>query len=145
MANTVCEVLLTEAGLKVPLSEAAAGSGAVLDFLGLVRPLENGRKISGIAYEAHLEMASHQLNEIGREVTSKFDLDAVIIHHRLGFVECGQASVWVRTATRHRGESYRANEWIMNELKKRAPIWKRPRFEEPEPALVAEPASQPHR
>jgi molybdopterin synthase catalytic subunit len=128
MANPVCEVLLTQAQLDAPAPDVN-GSGAVVDFFGLVRPLENGRSISGIEYEAHPEMASHQLEAIAREAIAKFQLDGIIIHHRVGFVQSGEASVLVRTATRHRSEGYQANEWIMNELKKRVAIWKRPRFD----------------
>ena len=138
MANPVCEVLLTEAMLRPP-QLGADGSGAVLDFMGLVRPLENGHQISGIEYEVHAEMASHQLEQIAREALAKFELGGVIIHHRTGFVKTGEASVLVRTESRHRSASYRANEWIMNELKNRVPIWKRPRFVESEviPAMAA--------
>ena len=100
-----------------------------MEFMGLVRPLEDERQISGIEYEAHPEMAIHQLEQIAREAVTKFSLDRVIIHHRTGFVKTGEASVFVRTESQHRAESYRGNEWIMNELKKRVPIWKRPRFE----------------
>src|SRR2546421_4526618 len=127
MANPVCEVLLTKAALQPPNFDGN-GSGAVLDFMGLVRPLENGRQISGIEYEAHPEMAPHQMEQIAREALTKFELDGVIIHHRTGYVRMGEASVLVRTESRHRAESYRANEWIMTELKKRVPIWKHPRF-----------------
>src|ERR1043166_8429152 len=115
MANPVCEVLLTEAATQ-PRPSANEGSGAVLDFRGLVRPLENGRQICGIEYEAHPEMAAHQMKQIGREALSTFKLTGVIIYHRTGFVKTGEASVLVRTESRHRAESYRANEWIMNEL-----------------------------
>jgi molybdopterin synthase catalytic subunit len=127
MANPVCKVLLTEAAL-LPPALGAQGGGAVVDFLGLVRPLEDGRQISGIGYEAHPEMAAHQMEQIAREALSKFELNGVTIHHRTGFVSIGEASVLVRTETQHRAESYRANEWIMNQLKTRVPIWKHPQF-----------------
>jgi len=129
MANPVCEVLLTEAELRPP-PFGDNGSGAILDFMGLVRPLEDGRQISGIEYEAHPEMACHQLEQIARAALAKFELDGVMIHHRTGFVRTGDASLLVRTESRHRAASYEANQWIMNELKKRVPIWKRARFSE---------------
>jgi molybdopterin synthase catalytic subunit len=144
MANPVYEVLLTEAVLRPP-PFGRDGSGAVLDFMGLVRPLEDGRRISGIDYEAQPEMASHQLEEIAREAFTKFELYGVIIHHRTGFVKTGEASVLVRTESRHRGASYEANQWIMNELKKRVPISKRPRFSESKPVRRSEPVSHSHR
>jgi molybdopterin synthase catalytic subunit len=127
MANPVCEVLLTDTALRAE-SGAIYGSGASVDFFGMVRPEENDRELAGIDYEAHRPMATHHLEKIAREAISKFGLTGAIIHHRLGFVPVGEASVLVRTTSRHRAESYRANEWIMEELKKSVPIWKQVRF-----------------
>ena len=132
MANPVCEVFLTDAPLE-PVALPTDGSGAILDFFGAVRLMENGHELSGIDYEAHREMAAHQLESIAREAATKFGLNSAIVRHRLGFVPVGEPSVFVRTASRNRGECYRANEWIMAELKERVPIWKRPRFKTAEP------------
>src|SRR4051812_68318 len=100
MANPVCEVLLTDAPIKAP-SGMRHGSGAVVDFFGTVRPLEHGGQISGIEYEAHQEMALHQLEQIARAAISDFGTDSVIVHHRIGFVPAGEASVFVRTTSRN--------------------------------------------
>ena len=127
MANPVCKVLLTDAPLQAP-SGAHYGSGAIVDFFGAVRPLEDGGEISGINYEAHQAMASHQMEQIARDAIQQFNLDSAIVHHRLGFVPAGEASVFVRTTSRNRPEAYRANQWMMDELKKRVPIWKKPKF-----------------
>ena len=144
MANPVCEVLLTDTALLAE-SGAPYGSGASVDFFGMVRPQENDRELAGIDYEAHRPMATHHLERIAREAIIKFGLTGAIIHHRLGFVPVGEASVLVRTTSRHRGESYRANEWIMEELKKSVPIWKQVRFKLPEqsPRSAAEEAASP--
>jgi molybdopterin synthase catalytic subunit len=127
MANPVCEVILTDAALRA-LPHSHYGSGAIVDFFGAVRPLEGDAEISGIEYEAHRQMAGHQLEKIAREAIERFRLDCAIVHHRLGFVPAGEASVFVRTTSRNRAEAYRANQWMMDELKKSVPIWKRPRF-----------------
>src|SRR4051794_21838695 len=127
MANPVCEVLLTEAPLQAP-DGLHYGSGAIVDFFGAVRPSESGREISGIEYEAHKSMALHQLEQIAREAIEKFRLNCVIVHHRTGFVASGEASVFVRTTSRNRIECYQANQWMLDELKKKVPIWKRPHF-----------------
>jgi len=142
MANPVCEVLLTETALS-PSAHDVPGSGAILDFLGVVRPLEQGREISGIEYEAHPAMARHQMEQIAGEAIAKFGLHSTLIHHRVGFVNAGEASVFVRTTSRNRADSYRANAWIMDELKKKVPIWKRPQFKASAPmrAEKAEPVS----
>ena len=127
MANPVCEVLLTDAPLQ-PATSPNDGSGAVLDFFGVVRLLEDNRDIVGIDYESHRAMATLQLERIAREAITKFGLGSAIVRHRLGFVPVGEPSVFVRTTSRNRLECYRANEWIMAELKQRVPIWKRPQF-----------------
>lgn len=127
MANVVCEISVTQAPLPTERSDVA-GAGAVVDFWGLVRPLEDDQKIDGLDYEAHDEMAEHQLKQIAEQAAQRFGLKKVIIHHRIGFIAVGEASLFLRVAGPHRSESFRASQWIVDELKKKVPIWKRPRF-----------------
>lgn len=131
MANTVCEVLLTEDPLVSPAGTSPAETGAILDFWGVVRPTENSARISGIDYEAHLRMAEHQLRMVGADAGQHFKVLRVTIHHRIGFVAESEASLLVRVESRHRAAAFEAGEWIIEELKRRVPIWKRPRFVEP--------------
>jgi molybdopterin synthase catalytic subunit len=134
MANHICEVLVTEDRLRTAADNFAAatqaefGAGAVTDFWGMVRPLEDGRKIEGIDYEAHREMAEHQLKRISEHAAEKFGCYLVIIHHRVGFVAVGEPSLFLRVTSSHRAEAFRATQWIVDELKKKVPIWKRPKF-----------------
>ena len=127
MANMVCEISVTEAPLAAEGSRVI-GAGAVIDFWGVVRPIENGREIDGIDYDAHREMAEHQLKRIAEQAADLFGLRLVIIRHRISFIAVGQASLFLRVASPHRGEAFRASQWIVEELKKKVPIWKRPRF-----------------
>jgi molybdopterin synthase catalytic subunit len=127
MANSLCEILLTEAPLKA-LESDVLSAGAVVDFSGVVRRLENGREIDGIEYEAHREMAEHQLREIAGQAAAKFGLQLVVIHHRIGFIAVGDPSLFVRVASQHRQEAFQAAQWLIDELKKKVPIWKRPRL-----------------
>jgi molybdopterin synthase catalytic subunit len=128
MANSVCEVLLTEAPLDAPAQNHNVDAGAMVDFFGVVRRLEDGREIEGIEYQAHREMAEHQLRQIADQATEMFRLQLAIIHHRIGFIAVGEPSLFLRVASPHRGEAFRASQWIVDELKKKVPIWKRPRF-----------------
>ncbi len=128
MANFVCEVLVTEAPLDAPARNQDADAGAIVDFAGVVRRLENGCEIEGIEYEAHREMAEHQLRQIAEQAVEKFRVQLVIIHHRIGFIAVGKPSLFMRVAGLHRNEAFRASRWIVNELKKKVPIWKKPRF-----------------
>jgi molybdopterin synthase catalytic subunit len=145
MANRVCEVLLTESPLDGAAHSAAAtadvdvSAGAIVDFWGVVRELEDGRAIEGIYYEAHTAMAEHQLQQIAATATEKFQLRKVIIHHRVGFVGAGEASLFLRAASSHRAAGFEASKWIVDELKKKVPIWKRPRFKARAVATIVDP------
>jgi len=127
MANAVCEISVTHAPLAAGASDIT-GAGAVIDFCGVVRPIEDGREIEGIDYEAHREMAEHQLKRIADQAAERFGLRLVIVHHRIGFISVGEASLFLRVASPHRSEAFQASKWIVDELKKKVPIWKRPRF-----------------
>ncbi len=128
MANSVCEILLTEAPLEVPKQPVAFSAGAVLDFWGIVRRFEDGHEIEGIHYETHREMAEHQLKRIAEQAAEGFELELVLVHHRIGFIAAGEPSLFLRVCSPHRQEAFRASQRIVNELKKKVPIWKRPRF-----------------
>jgi molybdopterin synthase catalytic subunit len=127
MANVVCEISVAQLPLAARASDIAL-AGAVVDFWGVVRPIEDGREIEGIDYEAHLEMAEYQLERIAEQAAERFGLEVVIVHHRIGFIAVGEASLFLQVASPHRSEGFRASQWIVDELKKEVPIWKRPRF-----------------
>jgi molybdopterin synthase catalytic subunit len=128
MANPVCEVLVTEAQLKAPGDGADLAAGAVVVFWGVVREVEDGRKIEGIDYEAHVAMAEHQLRLVAEAAAEKFQLKKVVAHHRIGFVRTGEPSLFLQVSAQHRAAAFEASKWIVDELKKKVPIWKRPRF-----------------
>ena len=146
MANSVSQVLLTDGRLDAPKEDVRHGesvhrridpstslrtslsAGAVLDFWGVVRELEDGRKIEGIDYEAHEAMAEHQMKVIADAAAETFRLNQVVLHHRVGFVRTGEASLFLRVSAQRRAAAFEASKWIVDELKKKVPIWKRPRF-----------------
>lgn len=114
--------------MNPPGVDVDLGWGAVVDFQGVVRLSEDGRDIEGIDYEAHATMAEHQMRLIAEEAVEKFGLGFVVLYHRSGFVAAGEASLFLRVCSRHRAAAFRASEWIVDELKKKVPIWKRPRY-----------------
>jgi len=132
MANSVCEVLVTESALQAPartsLGNASVEAGAIVDFSGVVRKLEAGREIEGIEYESHTTMAEYQMRLIAESAVEKFQLKEVVLHHRIGFVRAGEASLFLRVGAPHRAAAFEASKWIVDELKKRVPIWKKPAF-----------------
>jgi len=114
--------------LEAPKLNADVSAGAIVDFWGTVRDLEDGREIEGIDYEAHEAMATHQLQSVADKAMSKFLLEGVIVHHRVGFVSAGEASLFLQVKAGHRQAAFEASEWIVDELKRKVPIWKHPKF-----------------
>jgi molybdopterin synthase catalytic subunit len=103
---------------------AHRSTGATLLFLGTVREVNDGRDVTGIEYSAYRGMAEHELEDIAREAAQRFGSDHIVIEHRLGTLELGEASVAIAVAHAHRGEAYEASRYVIEELKKRVPIWK---------------------
>jgi molybdopterin synthase catalytic subunit len=107
------------------LVEVADNStGATLLFLGTVREVNDGRGVTGIEYSAYRGMAERELADIAREAAERFRSEHIVIEHRLGTLELGEASVAIAVAHPHRGEAYEASRFVIEELKKRVPIWK---------------------
>jgi molybdopterin synthase catalytic subunit len=68
------------------------------------------------------------LRRIAQQAIEKFALQLIVIHHRIGFITVGQSSLFMRVMTQHRAEAFRASQWVVDELKRKVPIWKRPKF-----------------
>ncbi|HST29506.1 MAG TPA: molybdenum cofactor biosynthesis protein MoaE [Chthoniobacterales bacterium] len=128
MANAVYEVLVTESVLQRPAADSDVEAGAVVDFCGVVRKLEGSQEIEGIDYESHAKMAEHQMRLIAEAAADQFRLKRVVLHHRIGFVPAGEASLLLRVSAPHRTAAFEASKWIVDELKQKVPIWKKPRF-----------------
>lgn len=110
--------------------QASAGMGAAVQFLGIVRGSEEGSAISAIEYEAHQRMAEHQFNLLFDELEKRWPLETVRLVHRLGVVKVGEPSLWVEVVSPHRGEAFAACQWLIDEMKRVVPIWKKPRLAE---------------
>ncbi|GAB4572356.1 MAG: molybdenum cofactor biosynthesis protein MoaE [Anaerolineae bacterium] len=98
--------------------------GALVIFSGTVRNENDGRPVSGMTYEAHLEMAEKVLAEIEQEVLDRFPVSQCRIVHRIGELALGEVSIYVVVRGGHRGEAFDAARYGIDETKKRAPIWK---------------------
>lgn len=99
--------------------------GAVLLFLGIVRNHNEGRGVGHLEYQAYREMAERSLEQIVAEAEQRWATGAIRAVHRVGRLEIGEASVAIAVASPHRAESYEASRYIIEELKRRVPIWKR--------------------
>lgn len=120
---------------------ATSADGAVVAFVGQTRetpgtpapgeavPAEvAGMAVEGLAYEAFEPMALSVLGAIADEIGTRFGVDRLAILHRTGEVPLGDASVVIVVAARHRGPAFDACRYAIEELKARAPIWKRERY-----------------
>lgn len=107
---------------------ARPAHGAVLLFLGVVREVNDGRAVTGIEYSAYEAMATRELSAIAGEAVARFGAMDVAIEHRLGELALEEASVGIAVAHAHRREAYEASRWIIEELKRRVPIWKREQY-----------------
>lgn len=99
-------------------------NGATLLFVGTVRDVNNGRAITGMEYSAYNAMAVRELTDITREAAEKFETEDIVVVHRLGALDLGDASVAIAVAHAHRGPAYEASRYVIEQLKQRVPIWK---------------------
>lgn len=99
--------------------------GAVLVFHGVVRDVHEGRAVERVEYSAYVAMAEAELRAVAVEVAAKHGGPAVAVLHRLGTLAVGDTSLIVAVGARHRGPTFAAGLEIIDELKTRAPIWKR--------------------
>jgi len=98
--------------------------GAQVEFLGIVREMENSQPILGLFYEAHEPMARTQLEKILTELSSVHPCAEVWFIHRSGFVPVGEASLFIRVQSRHRQAALQLTAALIDRLKADVPIWK---------------------
>ena len=105
-----------------------AADGAAALFVGMVRNSNDGRPVGGMEYEGYLDMARDQLAAIAAEAGRQAGSDRVAVVHRLGELAIGEVSVAIAVSSPHRAEAFRAARYVIEEIKKRLPIWKRERY-----------------
>ena len=106
--------------------EMSDGMGAALVFHGVVRAKEDESTITAIDYEAFDDMACHQFELIFEEIDRQWPIESVRVVHRLGVVPVNEPSLWVEIIAPHRAETFEACQFLINTMKERVPIWKRP-------------------
>ncbi len=104
----------------------SSGMGAVVCFCGIVRGEEDGQAIEAIEYEAFQKMAEHQFNLLFDEMEKRWPIESVKLVHRTGVVKVNEPSLWVEVVAPHRGEAFAACQWLIDEMKRVVPIWKKP-------------------
>ncbi|HVS85501.1 MAG TPA: molybdenum cofactor biosynthesis protein MoaE [Gaiellaceae bacterium] len=100
-------------------------AGGIASFVGTVRSRSRGREVLHLEYEAFEEMAEPMLARLAEELTAKHGLSAVAIHHRIGRVEIGEASVAIAVSAPHRAAALEACREAIDTLKETIPLWKK--------------------
>ncbi len=116
---------IDEAAL-VAAREMSSGMGAAVYFAGVVRDFEGQTSITAIDYEAFQKMAEHQFEKIFDEIAERWPVESIRLIHRIGIVKVNEPSLWVEVIAPHRGEAFAAGQFLIDEMKKTVPIWKRP-------------------
>ena len=113
---------------------ASSKFGASIVFYGTVRENNENKKVTGITYDAHNEMVVKSFKEIYNEVDEKLKIKskAVFIEHVKGYVGLGEVSIIIAVACPHRAEAYTLSRYIIEEIKKRSPIWKKEHYQNEE-------------
>ena len=104
----------------------SSGMGAAVYFLGVVRGTEGKEDISALEYETFQRMAEHQISLLFDGLEKRWPIESVRLVHRVGLVKAGEPSLWVEVIAPHRGEAFAACQWLIDEMKHVAPIWKKP-------------------
>ena len=111
---------------------ASSRCGASIYFVGTVRDQNNDKKVTGITYDSHDALVIKSFEEIYKEAETKFKFKniAVFIEHIKGYVQLGETSIIIAVACKHRSQAYKFSRYIIEEIKKRTPIWKKEHYEE---------------
>ena len=106
--------------------QSSDAAGAVIYFLGIVRGIEQSAPIAAIEYETFQKMAEHQFHLLFDQIEKRWPIQSVRLIHRIGVVKVSEPSLWVEVIAPHRGEAFAACQWLIDEMKRLVPIWKKP-------------------
>lgn len=102
--------------------------GAAVLFLGTVRDHADGRPVTGMRYDAYEEMAEQVLRAIAVEAAERLGTERLAVVHRTGELAIGEVSVAIAASSPHRAEAFDAARYVIEEIKKRLPVWKKERY-----------------
>ena len=121
-------IQITETEIDVATATNAISNkaaGAINIFLGVVRNNNKGRDVSYLVYDAYPEMAEKEMQKIAKEAISKFDLEDCSIIHRVGRLEISETSLLIAVSSGHREAAFLGGKWLVDEIKRRIPVWKK--------------------
>ena len=105
------------------------GDGGVVTFAGLVRNHNQGRQVRFLEYEAYQPLAVRALRQIVDEAKAAWPRVRVAVHHRVGRLEIGEASILIAAASAHRADAFAASRYVIERVKQIVPIWKHEHFD----------------
>ena len=136
---TIHTALINTKEQKISLDKAkkfvySSENGAETIFVGRVRNINDNKKVTGITYDSHDSMVIKSFEEIYNNVDQKLKIKdkAVYIEHVKGYLDLGEISIIIAVACPHRTEAYSLSRYIIEEIKKRSPIWKKEHYENEE-------------
>jgi molybdopterin synthase catalytic subunit len=118
-------------------------AGAVVLFSGIVRDNNLGRRVEHLEYDAYPPLAERTLADIAVEARSQWELTEVAIHHRIGRLEIGEASLLVAVSAPHRAEAFHACHFCVDRVKQSVPVWKKEVWEGGESWIEGTPVIHP--
>jgi len=104
------------------------GAGGVVVFEGVVRDRNDGRTVRALSYQAYAALATSEGNRIIAEARARDELTALVCVHRVGDLAIGDVAVFVGASAPHRGAAFDAVRYVIDEVKRRVPIWKKERY-----------------
>ena len=120
---------------KISLKEAeefisSSDYGASIYFTGTVRNQNNNKSVIGITYDSHDALVLKSFKEIYEETDKKLNIQnkAVFIEHAKGYLNLGEISIIIAIACKHRDQAYLLSRYVIEEIKKRSPIWKKEHY-----------------
>ena len=123
--------------IKTSIAEAfikSSSYGASIIFNGTVRNINENKEVIGMTYDTHDELVIKSFEEIYNEASEKLKIidKAVFIEHIKGYVGLGETSIIIAVACKHRDQAYLLSRYIIEEIKKRSPIWKKEHYKNQE-------------
>jgi molybdopterin synthase catalytic subunit len=115
--------------LTAEMTSGARGDGAIATFAGLVRDHNQGRRVRFLEYEAYEPLAVRALERIILEATDAWPSTRLGLHHRVGRLEIGEASIIIVAASAHRSDAFAACRYAIERVKQIVPIWKHEHFD----------------
>jgi molybdopterin synthase catalytic subunit len=116
-------------GLTAAIAQGNEGDGAVVTFTGLVRDHNQGRRVTFLEYEAYEPLAVRALERILAEVGEMWPSARLGVHHRIGRLDIGEASIIIAAVSAHRAHAFAACRYAIERVKQIVPIWKHEHFD----------------